>query len=241
MKNIIFNSAVMRTFLSLVLIFFLFYGCGSDYRKEKIPPLTPESEIEIKAIYSESKLSGKLKYNIFRRAVAGQKNIKLKNREILTIIDFTKSSSKKRIFVIDLKKRKVLFITFVAHGRNSGGKFAKVFSNKRNSKMSSLGFYITSETYNGKHGYSLRLDGIEKNINNLARKRAIVIHGASYANYEFIKKIGRLGRSWGCPALPLKLSKQIIDTIKEGSCLYIHGNDKLYSEESFYVEKKIKS
>ncbi len=231
--------ATLWIFLSLTLIFvlFQFYGCGPDYRKEKIPPLSPQSEIEAKTIYSECKLSKKLDYNIFRRAVAAQKNIELKNRNIITIIDFTKSSTEKRIFVIDLKKRELLFNTYVSHGRNTGGKYAKKFSNKRKSKMSSLGFYVTSETYKGKHGYSLRLDGIEKGINNLARKRAIVIHGAAYANHEFIKKNGRLGRSWGCPALPLKYSEKIIDTIKNGSCLYIHGNDKHYYEKSFYVEK----
>ena len=110
--------------------------------------------------------------------------------------------------------------------------FRSKFSNINSSFMSSLGFYVTGETYQGKHGYSLRLDGVEKGFNDLARERAIVIHGADYANKEFVKNTGRLGRSLGCPALPMDVYKEVINTIKDGSCLFIYGNDAEYLSKS---------
>lgn len=146
----------------------------------------------------------------------------LVQNDILTLIDFSLSSTEKRLWVIDLKNNIILFQSLVAHGRNSGNKFATQFSNRSESHQSSLGFYATGETYYGKHGYSLRLDGLEKGINNNARKRAIVIHGASYVSNEFINQHGRLGRSFGCPSLPNGDSKEIIDLIKNKSCLYIY-------------------
>lgn len=146
----------------------------------------------------------------------------LKNDSILTIIDFSASSIKKRFFILDLKNQKILKQTLVSHGRNSGLDVADSFSNKKHSKKSSLGFYLTGETYEGKHGFSLRLDGMSKGLNDNARKRAIVIHGASYVNPKFIKENGRIGRSFGCPALSYDESEEIIDLIKEGSCLFIY-------------------
>lgn len=112
---------------------------------------------------------------------------------------------------------------------------AQKFSNINSSFMSSLGFYVTGETYEGKHGYSLRLDGVEKGFNDNARERAIVIHGADYANPDFVLATGRLGRSLGCPALPMALHREIIDTIKNGSCLFIYGNDKSYLQNSSLI------
>ena len=132
------------------------------------------------------------------------------------------SSKKQRLWVIDLKNNIILFQSLVAHGRNSGNEFAGKFSNNPQSYQSSLGFYATGETYYGKHGYSLRLDGLEKEINNNARKRAIVIHGADYVSENFIKQNGRLGRSLGCPSLPMNISKEIIDTIKNKSGLFVY-------------------
>ncbi len=143
-------------------------------------------------------------------------------KDILTIIDFSLSSKEERLWVIDLKNNQILFHSLVAHGRNSGIEYATSFSNKPESHQSSLGFYTTGETYIGNHGYSLRLDGLEKGLNNNARKRAIVIHGADYVSETFIENNGRLGRSYGCPSVPEKLSKELIDTIKNKSCLYIY-------------------
>lgn len=143
-------------------------------------------------------------------------------KDILTIVDFSMSSKEERLWVIDLKNNEILFQTLVAHGRNSGVEYATNFSNRPESHQSSLGFYTTGETYLGKHGYSLRLDGLEKGLNNNARKRAIVMHGADYVSESFIENNGRLGRSFGCPSIPKELNDAVINAIKEKSCLYIY-------------------
>src|SRR5690606_38945307 len=142
-------------------------------------------------------------------------------KPLLTVIDFSMSANEKRLWIIDLTQNEVVHQTYVAHGRNSGNEYAKSFSNIPESFQSSLGFYNTAESYFGKHGYSLRLDGLEKGINDKARDRAIVIHGADYVSESFIQNQGRLGRSLGCPALTQEESKMIIDLIKEKSCLFI--------------------
>jgi len=154
------------------------------------------------------------------------------NENIISIIDFSKPSSQKRLFVIDLANYKVLFNTYVAHGMQSGKEFANRFSNKPSSNKSSLGFYETLGTYNGGNGYSLKLQGVEKGINDNANKRAIVIHGAEYVDESFIRSQGYIGRSWGCPALPERLHKAIIDVIKDGTCLFIFSPDKNYLHHS---------
>ncbi|MCP4347210.1 MAG: murein L,D-transpeptidase catalytic domain family protein [Desulfobacterales bacterium] len=215
----------------------LLCSCQTDCRREKIPRISHESEKEIKMLYSSCRLANKIRFDIFRRAIIGYKNIKLKNKDVITIIDFTEPSFAKRFFVINLKQKKLLFNTWTSHGRNSGGTYARKFSNKKGSKKSSLGFYKTAETYYGKHGYSLRLKGLEKGINHYARKRGIVIHGAGYVSKSFIKKYKRLGRSWGCPALPVQITKPVIDAIKDGTCLYIYADDKAYLTRSNYVEE----
>ena len=143
-------------------------------------------------------------------------------KDILTIVDFSMSSKEERLWVIDLKNNEILYQSLVAHGRNSGEEFAINFSNRPESHQSSLGFYATGETYIGKHGYSLRLDGLEKGLNNNARKRAIVMHGADYVSESFIENNGRLGRSFGCPSVPKELNDALINSIKEKSCLYIY-------------------
>lgn len=157
-------------------------------------------------------------------------------KPLLTVIDFSLASTEKRLWVIDVEKKEILLNTVVSHGRNSGELMAKRFSNTPESFQSSLGFYKTAETYQGKHGYSLRLDGLEKGFNDLARARAIVIHGADYASEEFAKATGRLGRSLGCPALPTELSAKVIDLIKDGSLIFIYGNDPNYLNQSPLVQ-----
>lgn len=146
----------------------------------------------------------------------------LHNESLLTIIDFSKPSTDKRLFVLDLKNERIIKNTLVAHGMNTGGNNADSFSNEINSKKSSLGLFITQGSYNGKHGYSLRIKGINKGLNDNVFKRSIVIHGADYVSESFIKQNGRIGRSFGCPALPLEETKEIIDLIKDGTCLYIY-------------------
>jgi hypothetical protein len=157
---------------------------------------------------------------------------RLSNDSILSIVDFSQPSTKKRLFVIDLANFRVLFNTYVAHGLNSGTEFANHFSNTPQSNQSSLGFYETLDTYIGKNGYSLQLQGLENGINDNAGNRAIVMHGAEYVSEDFIRARGYLGRSWGCPAVPEKMSKPIIDKIKNGTCLFIYSPDKSYFTHS---------
>lgn len=144
------------------------------------------------------------------------------NDSLITLIDFSKPSNEERFFIIDIKNGNLVQKSLVAHGKNSGLVFAEDFSNIRHSNKSSLGLFVTSNTYQGKHGYSLRIDGQDEELNSNARERAVVIHGANYVSQEFIKQNGRIGRSFGCPALPYSHSSGIIDLIKEGSCLFIY-------------------
>ncbi|TVP52700.1 MAG: hypothetical protein EA341_02700 [Mongoliibacter sp.] len=157
---------------------------------------------------------------------------KIHHKKPLVVLDFSLPSTEKRIWVIDVESGEILFHDYVSHGKNSGDLYARSFSNSNSSYQSSLGFYLTAETYNGKHGYSLRLDGLEEGINDNARSRAIVIHGAEYANPDFIEKTGRLGRSLGCPALPQESAQTLINLIKENSCLFIYGDSPEYFQNS---------
>ncbi|EKB48806.1 hypothetical protein B879_02586 [Cecembia lonarensis LW9] len=161
-----------------------------------------------------------------------QEEEKILEGKPLTVIDFTLPSSEKRMWIIDMNEGTILHHGHVSHGRNSGDLMAQKFSNVSSSYMSSLGFYLTGETYQGKHGYSLRLDGLEKGYNDKARDRAIVIHGADYAKEEFISQTGRLGRSLGCPAVPHEIARELIDLIKERSLLFIFGQDEEYLDKS---------
>ena len=146
--------------------------------------------------------------------------------DIVTICDFSQSSRKKRLYVIDVKRVKVLMNTYVAHGRNSGVDMATHFSNRPESLESSLGFYITKSTYTGKHGLSLRIDGLEKGWNDLAEERAVVIHGADYVGAHRVNS-PYMGRSFGCPAVPAQEVSKLISLIKEGTCLFIfHPTDR---------------
>jgi hypothetical protein len=148
---------------------------------------------------------------------------KLDNEDILSIVDFSLPSSQKRLFVLDMENGRLLYQTFVAHGRNSGKEYAKEFSNQPESFKSSLGFYVTKNTYFGQHGFSLRLEGEEKGINDNAMKRAIVMHSADYVDKKLISSQGYIGRSLGCPALPKEVYKPIIIKIKDGSCLFVYS------------------
>lgn len=188
-------------------------------------------------IYDSLRLSSMgLARQVFDYAMQGFEYLKetgkLNNQSIISIIDFSKSSCKKRLFIIDLKNSKLLFNTYVAHGMNSGQEYAHQFSNIPESNKSSLGFYETADTYLGKNGYSLHLQGMEKGINDNASRRDIVMHGAGYVNETMIHARGYIGRSQGCPAVPQRLHKQIIDQIKNGTCLFIFGDDRNYFRRS---------
>ena len=156
--------------------------------------------------------------------MAGQ----IQNSGVLSIIDFSLPSSKPRLFVLDMRNGRLLFNTFVAHGRNSGTLMATRFSNRRNSYMSSLGFYLTGQSFIGRHGYSLRLEGMEKGWNDNASQRAIIMHPARYVSEQHIRQCGFLGRSEGCPAIPEQVHTAIINRIKGGSCLFMYAPDSRY-------------
>lgn len=165
---------------------------------------------------------------------------KLRNESVLSIVDFSLPSGKKRLFVIDVKNYKLLYVDYVAHGRNSGLDKALYFSNEAESNKSSVGFYTTMGTYSGAHGYSLRLEGFEIGFNSNAFKRDIVIHSASYVDESIVKSQGYIGRSLGCPALSPKIYKGIIDQIKNGSCLFVYGNDFRYVTTSRLLKSPVK-
>ncbi len=179
-------------------------------------------------LYDTLQLDGMVSEEAFRQAVEGFYKIENRKREVLTLIDFSKPSTEKRLFVIDMQTHRLLFASVVSHGKNSGENYATSFSNENGSHKSSLGFYLTGNTYQGRNGYSLILDGLEKGINDRARERAIVMHGAAYSNPSVIRSNGRLGRSFGCPAVPQALSRPIIDAIKGGSVLYIYAPEPEY-------------
>jgi len=165
------------------------------------------------------------------------------SRERLTVIDYTLPSYEKRLWVIDMKTATVLFEEIVAHGmgnpRGSGGDMetAKDFSNRRGSRKSSLGLFVTAETYQGRHGYTLRLDGLEAGVNDNARERLIVIHGAHYVTKPRADD-HLVGRSWGCPAVRPKVSRPLIDAIKGGSAVWIYYPEESWLEESEFLDRK---
>lgn len=176
----------------------------------------------------------------FTYAMTGYQKLLEENKiekEILTIVDFGLKSTQKRMWILDMTTQKVLFHTLVSHGKNTGGDIATSFSDTPNSFQSSLGFYVTAETYYGKNGLSLFIDGMEKGFNKNARDRYVVIHGADYATKDFINRAGRLGRSYGCPAVPTEVSKEIIETIKGQSVLFIFHPNKNYLEKSTYLNQ----
>lgn len=154
------------------------------------------------------------------------------DKDILSICDFSQSSKKKRLYIIDVRNMKLILNTYVAHGRNSGAEYAKTFSNKPESLMSSLGFYRTKSTYQGGHGLSLKIQGLEKGYNDKADFRNIVVHGSEYVGADFLRYNACCGRSYGCPAIPAAETPLVIKTIKDGSCIFIYHPSKDYLKNS---------
>lgn len=188
-------------------------------------------------LYSEIGLEKQgLSKQAFNYAYKGYQNLLAKNKiqrtEYLTICDFSQPSAKKRFYIIDVESKELIRHTYVAHGRNSGGLYATNFSNKPQSLQSSLGFYVTADTYFGGHGLSLNLKGMDPGFNDNAYQRRIVMHGASYATKSFIQQNKYLGRSFGCPAVPQHESAEIINSIKNGTCLFIYHPSKNYVQNS---------
>lgn len=194
-------------------------------------------ENSIMELYNKCELRNKLEYDIFRLAIIGYLNMyrQLSKKRVITIIDYNQPSTKERCYVIDLKSKKISYNTLIAHGEKSGDNYSVSFSNELGTGKSSMGFYVTAETYYGRHGYALRLDGLEPSYNDNARKRGIVIHGSDYVSREYIKSHGMLGQSGGCPALPITKNNNIINTIKNGSCMFIYYSDNAYLNNSEYL------
>ncbi len=200
-----------------------------------LPPVEEKPAYTI--LYDSLKLASRgLARQVFNYAMSGYEMLKaagrITNDQVISIVDFSRSSGEKRLFVIDLKRVQILFNTYVAHGMNSGQEFARQFSNQPESNRSSLGFYTTASTYQGKHGQSLQLVGMEKGINDQAFNRSIVVHGAAYVSEAVVRAKGYIGRSHGCPAVPEQLSKPIIERIKNGSLLFIYAPDPVYAQRT---------
>lgn len=244
------QAAVLGVLITLQWSFVPFTtdGTAAPASKKVFFAPTPIGSIEYHAIaWSLSKMAvydslhleeQGLSRTVFQMALKGMEKLKktgLVRDNILSIADFSKPSSEKRLFVIDLNNYEMLFHSLVAHGNRSGKEAANVFSNKPKSNASSLGFYVTGQTYRGSNGYSLKLQGMEKGINDAAFRRAIVIHGADYVSESWINSKGYIGRSQGCPAVPNDISRPLIDEIKDGTVLFIYHPTSAYISRSKLV------
>ncbi|MET0634697.1 MAG: murein L,D-transpeptidase catalytic domain family protein [Chitinophagaceae bacterium] len=245
MKNTIQGLSVFLACL-LLSVFCLSFGYSHSSSREVISKLTGSHPSVIvpassgRSLYDSLHLqSSGLSREAYGYLIKGVEELRasgqLTNDSIVTICDFSKPSSEKRLYILNLHNYRVLFNTWVAHGRNSGKELAASFSNTMSSNKSSLGFYRTGDTYMGGHGLSLRLHGLEKGINDKAMERAIVLHGADYVSPTFLKVNGFMGRSFGCPAVSNREVKPIINTIKGGTCLFIYSPDRNYLSRSALI------
>jgi hypothetical protein len=232
---------VKNQFLTIALSFLIFppgyIEKGNDSYKKRNTIANYASINDSKVIYDTLQLATVgLSEKAFDYAYKGYRQLlkkqRLANPGILAVCDFSQSSNKKRLYVLDLAHNKVLLTTYVAHGRGSGAEYAMRFSNRSRSHESSLGFYTTTSPYYGEHGLSLRLQGLEPGFNSLAMKRNIVIHGAAYISDEYRNTNKFMGRSYGCPAVPKDDCAEIIDLIKNGSCFFIYHPTKKYLQSS---------
>jgi len=232
---------VKNQFLTIALSFLFLPPCyiekGNVSLKKKNTIINYTINNDAKVIYDELHLADMgLSEKAFDYAYKGYqylvKRQRLANTGILAICDFSQSSNKKRLYVLDVTNNKVLLTSYVAHGRGSGNEFAMRFSNRARSHQSSLGFYVTSSTYYGDHGLSLRLQGLEPGFNSLAMKRSIVVHGAAYIGDDYLNTNKFMGRSYGCPAVPESECAEVIDLIKNGTCFFIYHPTKKYLQSS---------
>lgn len=214
-------------------------GSGKEgYQKDAAQYRMPAPYVKLATdLYQELNLSSLgLEKDIFLQAYKGYLHLLkrgvVRNPHVLSIADFSQSNQNKRLYVIDLRNRKVLMQTFVSHGRNSGEEMATSFSNANNSNKSVLGFLLTDETYNGDYGLALRFKGMERGINDLVAQRAIVVHGSKFVNEKELARRGEMVNSLGCPAVPMAQSKTIINAIKGGSVYFIYHPDENYARKS---------
>lgn len=213
-----------RRRLPALLISLLAAGpiAADDYLAERLSNAAPDADPKVLSLAA--------------RAVscAHRKGL-LERLEHLAVIDYSRPSTKPRLWVFDAAAGRLMYEELVAHGRNTGEHFAKKFSNIEGSKMSSLGLFRTANTYYGSNGYSLRLNGLEQGFNDKAMSRAIVMHGAPYVSKEAVKRFGRLGRSWGCPAVRQEVAREVIDTLKGGNVVFAYYPDQKWLTESSFL------
>ncbi len=232
MKNVLLLLA------AIALVYFVSTGYKTTHTKvvvKLVKAATSVKHVPYLDVYDQLQLSQTgLQKSVFEYALRGWQKVN-PAKSTLTIVDLSQPSTHKRMYVVDLINKKLLFNTYVAHGRNSGDLVPSQFSNTQSSFQSSLGFYQTLNTYMGKHGLSLQLKGLEKGFNDNVFNRNIVLHGADYVCEAVIRKTGRLGRSQGCPAVPYADSKGIIQAVKGGSCLFVYSPNTDYLKKSTYL------
>lgn len=229
---------VLLLLVALIFVYFISARSKTTYTAVAVTSTRaarPVKHVPYLDVYDQLQLGQTgLQRSVFEYALRGWQKVN-PSKSTLTIVDLSQPSTHKRMYVVDLIKKKLLFNTYVAHGRNSGDLVPNQFSNTQSSFQSSLGFYQTLNTYMGKHGLSLQLKGLEKGFNDNVFNRNIVLHGADYVCENVIRKTGRLGRSQGCPAVPYADSKGIIQAVKGGSCLFVYSPDTDYLKKSAYL------
>ncbi|PJD95205.1 MAG: hypothetical protein CK426_04780 [Legionella sp.] len=224
----------MNTLFTLISTVIL----SSNITSSVTDKIKPEHKTINTQIQHLSQKAPQLNKNVLKLALTAYKNADKKGavkKPVLTVIDYSLPSNKQRMWVFDVKRERLLYNTYVAHGKNSGVVAARRFSNTESSKQSSLGTYITKDTYIGHKGYSLNLQGLDRGFNDNAYNRRVVMHGAWYMEPDFIKKTGRAGLSWGCPAIAQTLAKPVINTIKNGSVIFAYFPDKKFLNHSGYL------
>ncbi|MCH9756736.1 MAG: murein L,D-transpeptidase catalytic domain family protein [Gammaproteobacteria bacterium] len=225
----------MNFLIGLILMIFFSANLASD--TPSVANLNSNTDINTEVQHLSQK-APQLDKKVLKLALVAYEKVKRSGaakKPILTVIDYSKPSSEQRLWIFDVNREKLLFNTHVAHGANSGSIIPKHFSNQVSSRETSLGTYVTQDTYMGSNGYSLNIKGLEKGINDNAYIRRVVVHGAQYVEPDFIKSTGHAGRSWGCLAIAKTLTKPIINLIKEGSVIFAYYPDKQYMSHSHYL------
>jgi L,D-transpeptidase catalytic domain len=222
----------------LVSVIVLSFVAASDARAEKARTKRSSDSMAASLLRQAPGLRAEVLRLALDAAQTAEERGLVQRRDVITVIDYSLPSTQPRLFVFDLVARKLLFRELVAHGKNSGDNRTTFFSNSPGSLATSLGLFVTEDTYVGGNGYSLRLRGLEEGVNDMARDRAIVMHGASYVSRAAIAALGRLGRSWGCPAVRKEVAKKIINTVRGGSAVFAYYPEKSWLASSEFFRRK---